>query len=112
MEDPVTKLIPAVAVPTAVAFFAAASIDTRAEAKKYKPPKVAKNVGKSVGGRAALNTGKTIGSDKRWGVNGIWVNTGLGAGHAALTNNCTYYYKRYKETRNAKWRNKYNACIR
>jgi len=81
MEDPVTKLIPAIAVSTAVAFFAAASIDTPAEAKKFKPPQAAKHVGKSVG-KPARNAGRSVSRAARWGGNTIWVYTGLGAGHS------------------------------
>lgn len=104
------KLIAAIAVSTAVAFLAVMSIDTPAEAKKFKPPHAAKQVGKSVG-KAARNAGKSVSKAARWGVDGIWIGTGLGAGHAALTNNCNYYYKRYRETGDPRWRNKYNACI-
>ena len=93
------------------ALFVTASFDTPAEAKKYKPAHVGKNFGKSVG-RAARNTGRTIGSATRWSGNAVWVGTGLGWGHAKVTNNCTYYYNRYKQTRDPKWKNQYNACIR
>jgi hypothetical protein len=62
--------------------------------------------------RSARNTGRTIGNAARWGGNAVWVGTGVGWGHAKVTNNCTYYYNRYKETRAAKWKNQYNACIR
>ena len=48
----------------------------------------------------------------RWSGNAVWVGTGLGWGHAKVTNNCTYYYNRYKQTRDPKWKNQYNACIR
>jgi len=105
------KTIAAIVICAVAAFFVSARFDTPAEAKKYKPPKVAKNVGKSVG-KTVRNTGKTIGSAARWGGNALWVGTGLGWGHAKATNNCTYHYKRYKETRDPKWKNQYNACIR
>lgn len=105
------KTITIIAMCAVAAFFVTASFDAPAEAKKVHPPKVAKNVGKSVG-RAARNTGRTIGSAARWGGNAVWVGTGIGWGHAKVTNNCTYYYKRYKETRDPKWKNQYNACIR
>jgi hypothetical protein len=87
---------------------ATVSLDAPAEAKKVKVPHVGKNVGKSVG-KAARNAGRTIGNAARWGTNAVWVGAGLGA---TVTNNCTYYYKRYQETRDPKLRNKYNACIR
>ena len=104
------KTIAAIMMCAVAAFFVSASFDV-VEAKKYKPPKVAKNVGKSVG-RAARYTVKTIGNVTRWGGNALWVGTGVGWGHAKVTNNCNYYYKRYKETRDPKWKNQYNACIR
>jgi len=105
------KTIAAIMICAVAAFFLSASFDTTAEAKKVKAPHVAKNVGKSVG-KTVRNTGKTIGSAARWGGNALWVGTGIGWGHAKVTNNCTYYYKRYKETRDPKWKNQYNACIR
>jgi hypothetical protein len=105
------KTIAALMICAVAAFFAGASFSTPAEAKKVHPPKAAKNFGKSVG-KAARNTGKTIGNAARWGGNAVWVGTGIGAGHARVTNNCTYYYNRYQETRAAKWKNQYNACIR
>ncbi|ODS04055.1 hypothetical protein AUC71_06170 [Methyloceanibacter marginalis] len=105
------KTATTIAICAVAAFFTTASFDTPAEAKKFKPAHVGKNVGKSVG-RAARNTGRTIGNAARWGGNALWVGTGVGWGHARVTNNCTYYYNRYKETRAAKWKNQYNACIR
>lgn len=105
------KTATTIAICAVAAFFTTASFDTPAEAKKFKPAHVGKNVGKSVG-RAARNTGRTIGNAARWGGNAFWVGTGVGWGHARVTNNCTYYYNRYKETRAAKWKNQYNACIR
>jgi len=104
------RSIAVITVCAAAAFFASVTIDTPAEAKRIKPPHVAKNVGKSVG-KAARNAGKTVSRSVRWGTDAIWVGTGLAAGRAALTNNCNYYYRRYKETGDRKWRNKYNACI-
>lgn len=105
------KTATTIAICAVAAFFTTASFDTPAEAKKFKPAHVGKNVGKSVG-RAARNTGRTIGNAARWGGNALWVGTGVGWSHAKVTNNCTYYYNRYKETRAAKWKNQYNACIR
>jgi hypothetical protein len=105
------KTIAAIIICAVAAFFVSTSFDTPAEAKKVHAPHVGKNFGKSVG-RAARNTGRTIGNAARWGGNAVWVGTGVGWGHAKVTNNCTYYYKRYKETRAAKWKNQYNACIR
>jgi hypothetical protein len=105
------KTATTIAVCAVAALFTTASFDTPAEAKKIKPAHVGKNVGKQVG-RAARNTGRTIGNATRWGGNALWVGTGVGWGHAKVTNNCTYYYNRYKETRAAKWKNQYNACIR
>lgn len=105
------KTITAVTLCTIAAFAFGASFDVPAEAKTVHPQKAAKNFGKSVG-KAARNTGKTIGNAARWGGNAVWVGTGVGWGHAKVTNNCTYYYNRYKETRDPKWKNQYNACIR
>jgi hypothetical protein len=103
--------IAAITVCTIAAFFVTASFDAPAEAKKIKPPHVAKNVGKNVG-KAARNAGKSVSRAARWGGNALWVGTGVGWSHARVTNNCTYYYNRYKETRDPKWKNQYNACIR
>ena len=86
------------------------SFDTPAEAKKYRPAQVAKNIGKSVGNTARKAT-KGISRSARWSANAVWVGTGLGTAHAVVSKNCNYYYRRYQETRNPKWRNKYNACI-
>jgi hypothetical protein len=86
------------------------SFDTPAEAKKYKPAQVSKNIGKSVGNTARKAT-KGISKSARWGANAVWVGTGIGAAHAAVSKNCNYYYRRYQDTRNPKWRNKYNASI-
>lgn len=103
--------IAAIMICAAAAFFVTASFDTPAEAKKFKPPKVAKNVGKQVG-NTARKAGKSVSRAARWGGNAVWVGTGLGWGHAKVTNNCNYYYKRYRDTGDRKWRNQYNACIR
>jgi hypothetical protein len=100
------KTIAAITVLEVAAFFASVSLNTPAEAKKFKPPHVGKNVGK-----AARNAGKSVSRAARWGANGIWIGTGIGAGYATVTSNCNYYYKRYRETGDRKWRNKYNACI-
>lgn len=105
------RTIAAIIMCAVAAFFVSASFDAPAEAKKVHAPKAAKKVGKSVS-RAARNTGKTIGNVTRWGGNALWVGTGVGWGHAKVTNNCNYYYKRYKDTRDPKWKNQYNACIR
>jgi hypothetical protein len=105
------KTIAAVIICAVVAFFVSASFDMPAEAKKFKPPKVAKNVGKSVS-KGVRNASRSVTRAARWGGNAVWVGTGIGLGHAKVTKNCTYYYNRYKETRAAKWKNQYNACIR
>jgi hypothetical protein len=70
-----------------------------------------KNIGKSVG-KTARKAGKEISRSARWGADAIWIGTRLGAGTAALTQNCKYYYRRYQDTRDPKWRSKYSACIR
>ncbi|ODR97766.1 hypothetical protein AUC69_01175 [Methyloceanibacter superfactus] len=103
--------IAAITVCAVAAFFASASFDAPAEAKKFKPPHVAKNFGKQAG-KAARNAGKSVSRAARWGGTALWVGTGVGWGHAKVTNNCTYYYNRYKETRDPKWKHQYNACIR
>ncbi len=103
------RTIAAITICAVAAFFASATIDSDAEAKRIKPH-VSKNVGKQAG-KTVRNAGRGVSRSVRWGTNAIWVGTGLAAGHAALTNNCNYYYRRYKETGDRKWRNKYNACI-
>jgi hypothetical protein len=105
------RTIATIAIVAVAAFFLTANVTAPAEAKTVHPPKVAKNFGKQVG-KTVRNTGRTINSAARWSGNAVWVGTGLGWGHARVTNNCTYYYKRYQETRDAKWKNQYNACIR
>ena len=104
------KTIAAIAVGAVAAFFAIATVDTPAEAKKFKPAHAAKNVGKQAG-KVARNAGRGVARSVRRGTDAIWVGTGLAAGHAAITNNCSHYYRRYQETGDRKWRNKYNACI-
>jgi hypothetical protein len=105
------KTIATVTVCVLAALVASVSFDAPAEAKKFKPAKVSKNIGKSVG-KTARKAGKEISRSARWGADAIWIGTGLGAGTAALTQNCKYYYRRYQDTRDPKWRSKYNACIR
>ena len=85
-------------------------------------PRVAKSAGKNFSksvrrttkgvSRSVRSVGRGVGRSARRGARTIWVGTGIGAGAAAVTRNCNYYYQRYQETRHAKWRNKYNACIR
>jgi hypothetical protein len=50
----------------------------------------------------------------RW-VNGVWVAgavaTGVAVGAAAASNNCGYYWNRWKATGSSYWRNRYHdAC--
>ena len=101
-----------------VGFAVPASFGTPAEAK----PKVSKNFGKNVGkgmrnvsrgvSRSVRNASRSVYNSARWGGRTIWVGTGLGAGAARASRNCNYYYRRYRDTGHAKWRNRYNACIR
>ncbi len=43
----------------------------------------------------------------RW-VNGVWVAAGVAATAAAVgTGNCNYYYRKWKNTGSAYWRNRY-----
>ena len=112
------KAITIITVCAVAAFVASVSFDTPAEAKKVN---VSKNVGKKFGksmrkagnsiSRSVRKAGNGISRSVRWGVNGLWVGTGLAAGAARATNNCNYYHRRYRETGNPKWRNKYNNCI-
>ncbi|MEM7193027.1 MAG: hypothetical protein AAF405_09250 [Pseudomonadota bacterium] len=119
------KLITAIAVFVMMAFAANVSFHAPAEAR----PNVGKNIGKGVNAatrgvyrgvrgagrgvyRGVRGAGRGVYNGARWGTRALWVGTGVGAGHAAMTRNCNYYYRRYQETRAAKWRNKYNACIR
>lgn len=104
------KFVTTVAACVLAAALLSLSLDTPAEAKKFKPAQVSKNIGKNVG-KTARKATKEVSRSVRWGANAVWVGTGIGAGHARLTNNCRYYYQRYQETRNSKWRDKYNACI-
>jgi hypothetical protein len=100
-------------------------MNTPAEAKKFKPhikPHISHKVGKSFARHGWKNAYRRAGQHAardirrahragRW-INGLWVASGVAAGVAAATRNCNYYYRRYQETRNPHWRDKYNACIR
>lgn len=105
------RTITTVSVFAVVAMFATVSLDTAAEARKVHAPRGAKNVSKSIG-KTVRNAGRSVGNAARWTGNALWVGTGVGWGHAKVTNNCNYYYKQYKQTGNPKWKNQYNACIR
>lgn len=108
------KTITALAIFCFVAFTAAMTFQAPADAR----PHVAKGVGNGLNVatrgvyRGVRGVGRGVYQGARWGTRAVWVGAGVGAGHAALTRNCEYYRKRYEETRAAKWRNKYNACIR
>jgi len=108
------KTITALAIFCFVAFAAAMSFQAPADAR----PHVARGVGNGLNAatrgvyRGVRGVGRGVYQGARWGTRAVWVGAGVGAGHAALTGNCEYYRNRYQETRAAKWRNKYNACIR
>jgi len=108
------KITTAVAIFVFVAFAGTMTVQSPAEAR----PGVAKSVGKGLNTatrgvyRGVRGAGRSVYRGARWGTRALWVGTGVGAGAAAMTRNCNYYRKRYKETRAAKWRNRYNACIR
>ena len=70
------------------------------------------NLGLSCVSRSVRNVSQGVTRSARWGARGIWYGTGIGAGAAIATNNCNYYYRRYKDTGHSKWRNRYNSCIR
>lgn len=108
------RAMTAFAIFVLTAFVGSTSFDVPADAR----PHVAKNVGKTFNSaakgvsRTVNSAANTVSRSARWGTRALWVGTGVGAGAAAVTRNCNYYYKRYQETRSANWRNKYNACIR
>lgn len=108
------RVIAAITIFVFAAFFTMVSFEAPADAR----PRVAKNVGKGFNKatrgvyRGVRGAGRSVYRGARWGTRALWVGTGVGATHAAMTRNCNYYHKRYRETRAAKWRNKYNACIR
>ncbi len=105
----------AIAIFVVTAFAASMSFDAPAKAGQVHP---VKTVGKTVNSAAkgvsrSVNTAaKTVSKSARWGARTVWVGAGVGEGAAVLTHNCNYYHKRYRETRSAEWRNKYNACVR
>lgn len=82
---------------------------TPSEARKhYSGPRIAKH--------AVKHPYKTVRRAYKphhvgYWVNGIWVATGLGYGVSAVTKNCRYYYRRWEETGNPKWKAKYNRCV-
>ena len=108
------KIITAIATFVFVAFAATITFEAPADAR----PGIGRSVGKGLNTatrgvyRGVRGAGRGVYRGARWGTRALWVGAGVGAGHAALTRNCEYYRKRYQETRAAKWRNKYNACIR
>ena len=112
------RIITAIMVCAPAIFVVSLSFDTPAEARKIK---ASKNIGKGVGksmrraskgvSRSVRNVGKGISRSMSWGASGLLAGAALVTGTRAR-NNCNYYYKRYRETGNAKWRNKYNNCIR
>lgn len=114
------KIITTLALCALAAFALSVTFDTPVEAKPK--PKVSKNIGKNFGksmrkaskgvSRSMRNVSQGVTRSARWGARGVWYGTGIGAGAALATNNCNYYYRRYKDTGQTKWRNKYNNCIR
>jgi hypothetical protein len=93
------RAITAITVCAIAAFAASVTFDTPAEAKKV-------NVSKKAGKNFARNASKSVSRSVRW------VGTGLATGAAVVTHNCDYYHRRYRETGDRTWRNKYNNCIR
>jgi hypothetical protein len=101
------KLISAIVACLAASVFFAGTVVmvTPSEAKKhYSGRSIAKHPYKSV--RRAYKP-HHVG----YWVNGVWVATGLGYGVSAVTKNCKYYYRRWEETGNHKWKAKYNRCV-
>jgi hypothetical protein len=88
---------------------AALGVSTPAEAKKHRP-----HISHNVGKKFARHASHDIRHAYRAGrvIRNIGIATGIGAGIAALSRNCNHYYRRYQETGDPRWRNKYNACIR
>lgn len=114
------KTITTLALCAFAAFAVSTSFDTPVEARPK--PKVSKNIGKSFNNtmrrasRGVSNSvrgvSRGVARSARWGARGVWYGTGVGAGAALATRNCNYYYRRYKDTGQPKWRNRYNSCIR
>lgn len=113
------KIITAIMVCALAIFVTSLSFETPAEARKAK---VSKNIGKSFGksmrraskgmSRSVRNVSRGISRSVRWGVGGLLAGSAVARGTARARNNCNHYYRRYQETGNRKWRNKYNNCIR
>ena len=119
------RVIAAITVFIFTAFFVTVSFEAPADARPRVGQKVGKGFNNATRGvyrgvrgagrgvyRGVRGAGRGVYRGTRWGTRALWVGTGVGAGAAAMTRNCSYYRKRYEETRARKWRNKYNACIR
>lgn len=110
------KLTTAIAICAALTGLATITLDTPVEAKKFKPH-ISHKAGKNIFRGATKNMARAASRDVRhaaragrW-INGVWVGTGIAGGVAAVTRNCNYYYRRFQETGDPKWRNKYRACV-
>jgi len=108
------RVIAAITIFIFTAFFVTVSFEAPADARPRVGQKVGKGFNNATRGvyRGVRGAGRGVYRGARWGTRALWVGTGVGAGAAAMTRNCSYYRKRYEETRARKWRNKYNACIR
>ena len=108
------RAIAAITIFIFTAFFVTVSFEAPADARPRVGQKVGKGFNNATRGvyRGVRGAGRGVYRGARWGTRALWVGTGVGAGAAAMTRNCSYYRKRYEETRARKWRNKYNACIR
>ena len=112
------RIITAIMVCALAIFVVSLSFDTPAEARKIKASKsIGKSFGKSMSraskgmSRSVRKVGRGVSRSVSWGASGLLPGAALVTGTRAR-NNCNHYYKRYRETGNAKWRNKYNNCIR
>ena len=108
------RVIAAITIFIFTAFFVTVSFEAPADARPRVGQKVGKGFNNATRGvyRGVRGAGRGVYRGARWGTRALWVGTGVCAGAAAMTRNCSYYRKRYEETRARKWRNKYNACIR
>lgn len=119
------KIITTIAIFAFLAFAGTATVSTPAEARQSVGKSIGKGFSSATRGvyrgmrgasrgvyRGVRGAGRGVYRGARWGTRALWVGTGVGAGAAAVTRNCSYYHKRYRETRSAKWRNRYNACVR
>lgn len=104
------KLITPIVACLAASVFVAGTVAvvTPSEAKRhYSGPKVGKHVKHPYKYTRRVYKPHHVG----YWVNGVWVATGLGYGVAAATKNCNYYYRRWIDTGNHKWKAKYNRCV-